>query len=161
MKRDLNCFVQIRFRLIARIQIQSFSGRFIFLHLSTLPRSNFPGSHGGKKHYPLVLFRARALQSFFLFFFHGVCKPCNEPETSGDWTLEYHKTAPLFITRFWYWTFCYLLYLLSLIGIFSRYLFVLTYFDSSRRRHTHATTHATGTQMIRLKMTSLDAIFYN
>ena len=35
---------------------------------------------------------------------------------------------------------------------------VLTYFDCSRR-HTHATTHATGTQIVRDKMTSLDAIF--
>ena len=42
--------------------------------------------------------------------------------------------------------------------IFSRYLFVLTYFDSSRR-HTHATTHVTGTQIVRAKVTSLDAIF--
>ena len=41
---------------------------------------------------------------------------------------------------------------------FFRYLFVLTYFDSSRR-HTHATTHETGTQIGRTKMTSLDAIF--
>ena len=41
---------------------------------------------------------------------------------------------------------------------FFRYLFVLTYFDSSRR-HTNATTHATGTQIVRAKMTSLDAIF--
>ena len=41
---------------------------------------------------------------------------------------------------------------------FSRYLFVLTYFDSSRR-HTHATTHAAGTQIGLTKMTSLDAIF--
>ena len=94
--------IQIRFRFIACIQIQSFSGRFIFLYLSTLPRSNFPGSHGSKKHYRLVLFRARSLQSFFyiLFSFHGVCKPCNEPETSGDWTHKYHKTALLFITVF-------------------------------------------------------------
>ena len=51
---------------------------------------------------------------------------------SGDWTHKYHKTALLFITRFLYQTFLYLLYLLSLIGIFFRCLFVLTYFDSSR-----------------------------
>ena len=122
----------------------------------------FSGSHGAKTHYGLVLFWARALQSslFCYVFFHGVCKPCNEPGTSGDWTHKYHNTAILFITRFLYWTFLYLLcyILLSLIGIFFRYLFVLTYFDSSRR-HTHATTHATGTQIVRAKMTSLDAIF--
>ena len=122
----------------------------------------FSGSHGAKTHYGLVLFWARALQSslFFYVFFHGVCKPCNEPRTSGDGTHKYHNTAILFITRFLYWTFLYLLcyILLSLIGIFFRYLFVLTYFDSSRR-HTHATTHVTGTQIVRAKMTSLDAIF--
>ena len=41
---------------------------------------------------------------------------------------------------------------------FFRYLFVLTYFVNSRR-HTHTTTHATGTQIVRAKMTSLDMIF--
>ena len=35
---------------------------------------------------------------------------------------------------------------------------VLTYFDSSRW-HMHATTHATWTQIVRAKMTLLDAIF--
>ena len=75
---------------------------------------------------------ARTTKFFFFFyvFFHGVCKHCNDsyvlelhwwrarPETSGDWTHKYHQTALLFITRFLYWTFLYLLYLLSLIGIF-------------------------------------------
>ena len=51
------------------IPIQSFSGRFFFLHLSTLPRPDFPGSHGAEKHYQLVLFWARALQSFYIFNF--------------------------------------------------------------------------------------------
>ena len=124
------------------IQIQSFGGRFIFLHLSSLPSSDFSGSHVAKKDYRLVLFGARALQSFLFcsVFFHGVCKPCHEPETSGDWTHKYH-TALVFITRFLYWTF---LYVISLIGIFFLYLFVLTYFDSSRR-YTNATTLAAGT----------------
>ena len=54
---------------------------------------------------------------------------------------------------------CCLHSLLSLIGIFTRYLFALTNFDSSRR-HTHATTHASGKQEIRPKMTSLDSIFF-
>ena len=51
------------------------------------------------------------------------------------------------------------LFTFSYRNFFFRYLFVLTYSDSSRR-HTHATTHATGTQIVRAKMTSLDAIFY-
>ena len=42
-----------------------------FLHLGTLPRSDFPGSHGAKKHYRLVLFWARAIQSFLMRFFAG------------------------------------------------------------------------------------------
>ena len=70
---------------------------------------------------------------FFYVFFHGACKPFNEPEKSGDWTHKYHKMALLFITHFLYWTLSYLLYLLSLIGIFFCYLFVLTYVDSSWR----------------------------
>ena len=103
------------------VQIQSFSGHFIFLHLSTLPRSDFPGSQGAKKRYRLVLFRwVRAKFLVFYVFFYGVCKPCNEPETSGDWTHKYHKAALLLITLSLYWTFLYLLYLLSLyVGIFS------------------------------------------
>ena len=82
---------------------------------------------------------------FFYVFFHGACKPFNKPKKSGDWTHKYHKMALLFITHFLYWTFFYLLYLLSLIGIFVYYLFVLTYVDSSWR-HTHVTTHPTGMQ---------------
>ena len=72
-----------------------------------------------------------------------------QAQTSGDWTDKYHKTALLFITRPLYWTF---LYLLSFIGIFFRYPFVLTYFDGSRR-HTHAMTQVTGSQIVRAKMT--------
>ena len=75
---------------------------------------------------------------------------CLETELTNI-TRRHFCSLPVFL----YWTF---LCLLSLIGFFSRYLFVLTYFDSSRR-HTHATTHVTGTQIVRAKMTSLDAIF--
>ena len=71
-----------RFRFIACIQIQSFSGRFIFLHLSTLPRSDFPGSLGAKKHYRLVLFWAHALQScyFFMFSFMAYANLATSPK---------------------------------------------------------------------------------
>ena len=58
--------ISISFSVIACIQRQSCSGRFIFLHLSTLLRSDLPGSHVAKK---LVLFWVRALQSFFFTFF--------------------------------------------------------------------------------------------
>ena len=104
--------IQIRFCFIACIQIQSFRGRFIFLHLSTLPRSNFPGSHGAKKHYRLVLFRARVLQSLFHFSFMAYVN-----RTTSLKNLETELTN---ITRrhfcslpFLYWTFFYLLYLFT------------------------------------------------
>ena len=127
------------------IRRQSCSGRFHFLHLSSLLRSDFSGSHAAKKTLPTCfVLSARTTIFFFYVLFHGVCKPCNELETSWDWHyLFFVLNIPLF-------TFSY--------RIFSRYLFVLTYFDSSRR-HTNATTHATGTQIVRAKMTSLDAIF--
>ena len=59
-----------RFRFIARIQIQSCRGRFIimFLHLSTLPRSDFPGSHGAKKNYRLVFFLSVRTTKFLFFY---------------------------------------------------------------------------------------------
>ena len=120
-------------------QIQSFSGRFIFLHLSTSPRSDFPGSHGVKKNInELVLFQTRALQSFDIFYvsFHGIWKPCNEPETSGEWAHKCHKMAPVFHIEH---SFIYFL-----LSEFFCYLFVLTNFDSSRW-YTHTTTPATGT----------------
>ena len=104
---------------------------------------------------------ARALRSFYfsmfsLVFFQGVWKPCiagpKRLQTElTNITRQHFCSLPVFL----YWTF---LYLLSLIGIFVRYLLVLTYFDSSRR-HTHATTHATGTQIVRAKMTSLEMTF--
>ena len=119
-----------RFRFIACIQIQSFSERFIFLHLSTFTKVGFSWKPRSEKTLTLVLFRARALQSFYFYvFLQGACKPCNKPETSGHWTHKYHKTALSFITHFLHWTF---VYLLSLIGIFFRYLFVLTYYDVLR-----------------------------
>ena len=45
--------------------------RFVFLHLDTLPRSDFPGSHGAKKHYRQALFWARARQNFWCDFLQG------------------------------------------------------------------------------------------
>ena len=56
----------ISIRFIACIQIQSFSGCFIFLHLSTLPRSDFPGTHGAKKITYLFCFE-RAHYKVYIF----------------------------------------------------------------------------------------------
>ena len=83
---------------MACIQIQSsYSGRFIFLHLSTLPRPDFPGSHGAKKHYRLVLFWARALQSFyFLCFLSWRMQTCNDSyvlEARNVWRLNSQNMA--------------------------------------------------------------------
>ena len=58
-------------------------------------------------------------------------------QISQDGTFVHY---PFFVLNIPLFTFSY--------RIFSRYLFVLTYFDSSRR-HTHATTHVTGTQIVR------------
>ena len=141
------------------IQIQSFSRRFIFLHLSTLPRSDFPGSHGVKKHYRLVLFQLNAHTTKFLYF---LCFLSWRMETlqwarnvwrvssqiSQDDTFVHYPFFKLNIPLF---TFSY--------PNFFRYLFVLTYLDSSWRYTHTTTTHTTGTQILRTKMTSLDDIF--
>ena len=179
-----------RFLFITCIQIKRFRGRFIFPHLSNLPRSDFPGSHWAKTHYRLALFWARTTK-FFIFFCFLSWRMETLQGARNVWRLnsQISQDGTFVHYRFLYWTFFYLIYLLSLmaiffplfvcfdilwqlattlfyliyllslIGIFFRYLFVLTYCDSSRR-HTHATTHATGTQIVRAKMTSLDVIFY-
>ena len=45
--------------------------------------------------------RAHFKVFYILFFFHGVCKPCNEPETSGDWTHKFTRrhfcSLPFFV----------------------------------------------------------------
>ena len=183
MKRDLNCFDPNLIELCIFCGLyfdfflsSVFKYKALVGDLSSFIRALYQGwiflAATEQKRYRLVVLWARTTKFFFFFyvFFHGVCKHCNDsyvlelhwwrarPETSGDWTHKYHQTALLFITRFLYWTFLYLLYLLSLIGIFFRYLFVLIYLDGSRR-HTHATTHSTRTQIVRAKMTSLDGFF--
>ena len=112
---------------------------------------------------------------FIFIFFHCVRKLCNDSfvhlnstvEGPGPKHLETELTnitrrhfcsSPVFCIKHSFYTQMYLLYLLSFIGIFFRYLLVLTYFKSPLR-HTHATTNATGTQIVRAKITSLDAIF--
>ena len=120
-----------------------------------------------KKDYQLFCFECAHYKVFFYVFFHGACKPCNNsvftwtrlnnnegsgPKTSGDETHKCHKKALLFITLFFYWPFLeYFIYVLLSEFCF-RFLFVLTYFDSSW-------WHATGMQIVRTKITSLDLIF--
>ena len=153
------CGLYFHFCFIACTQIQSFSVCFIFLHLSTLPRLDFPGTHRLKKHYRLVCFKRTHFKVFvFLCFLSWRMQTFQWPKKSGDWTHKYHKMALLFITHFLYWTFFYFLYLLSLIWIFFYYVFVLTYVDSSRR-HTHVTTHPTGMQYFAPKWRHLMRFF--
>ena len=152
-------------RFIACIQIQSsYSGRFNFLHLSTLPRPDFPGRNAAKIHYRLVLFWARALQSFYFlklsFMAHAKLQRFSRTwtpmtkETSEDLTHKIWQDGTFFHYPFFVLNipFC-LFYLLSLIGIMFP-LFVS--FDIVWQL---ATTHATGTQIVRAKIASLDAIF--
>ena len=133
-------------------QIRSFSGRFIFLHLSTSPRSDFPGSHGVKKHEG-TCFVLNALTTKFWYF---LCFLSWHMETlQWAWNVWSELTNvtrwhPFFILSIPLFTFSY--------PNFFRYLFVLTNFDSSRR-YMHTTIPATGTLILYAKMTSLDAIF--
>ena len=125
MTRDLKCFdpnsielcifcgLYFDFVLSPVFKYKGFSGRFIVPHLGNFPRSDFPGSHREKKTGLFCFERAhyKVLYFFYVFTLRGVCKPSNEPETSGDWTHKYQKTALSVITRFLYWTFLYSLYL--------------------------------------------------
>ena len=111
--------------------------------------------------------RAHFIVFYILFFFHGVCSLpffVLNILLFNLFTFSYGNFFSV-ICLFWHTvtarddTLLFNLFTFSYRNFFFRYLFVLTYFDSSRR-HTHATTHATGTQIVRAKMTSLDAIFY-
>ena len=143
-----------RFLFIACIQIKRFRGRFIFPHLSNLPRSDFPGSHWAKTHYRLALFWARTTKFFFLFCFlswrmetlQGARNVWRlNSQISQDGTFVHYPFFVLNIPLFTLLTFSY------------RNFFPL--FVCFEILWQLATTHATGTQIVRAKMTSLDAIF--
>ena len=124
----------------------------MFLHLSTLPRSDFPGSHGAKKHYQITdLFFswACALQNSYFFkcsFKQTLQRARNvwrlSSQISQDGTFVHYPFLVLNIS----------LFVFSFPNSFR--LFVC--FDILWQL---ATTHATGTQIVRAKMTLLDAIF--
>ena len=143
-----------RFLFIARIQIKRFRGRFIFPHLSNLPRSDFPGSHWAKTHYRLALFWARTTKFFFLFCFlswrmetlQGARNVWRlNSQISQDGTFVHYPFFVLNIPLFTLLTFSYR-------NFFSLFVCFEIFWQL-------ATTHATGTQIVRAKMTSLDAIF--
>ena len=128
--------ISISFSVIACIQRQSCSGRFIFLHLSTLLRSDLPGSHVAKK---LVLFWVRALQSFFfyVFFFSWRMQTLQRARNVLRLNSQISQNGTFVHYLFLCWTF---LCLLSLIGIFSvicLFRHTLTARDDTRtRQHT-------------------------
>ena len=141
-----------RFRFIACIQIQSFIERFIFHHLSTLPRLECHGSHGAKKTLPTCFVLSARTSKFlpFYVFFHTLQRTRNvwrlNSQISQDDTFVHYPFFVLNILLFIFFTFSY--------RNFFPLFVVLTYFDSSRPQR-----HATGTEIVRAKMTSLDAIF--
>ena len=125
--------------------LQSFSARFNFLHLSTLPRSDFPGSHWVKNSTGLFFFFfffERAHYKVFILFLCFLSWRMQTLQRARNvWRLNLQISQdgtfvhyPFFCIEH---AFAYFLF------SDSRYLFVLTYFDSSRR-HTHATNTRQG-----------------
>ena len=123
--------VVFRFRFIACIRRQSCSGRFFFLHLSTLLRLDFPGSHVAKKNITdLFCFDRAHYKVFFLRFLSWRMQTLQRArnvlrlnsQISQDGTFVHYLFLVLNIP---FLTFSY--------RNFFRYLFVLTYFDSSRQ----------------------------
>ena len=134
----------------------------------------------------LFLFRARSLHSFlYIIFLSWRIQTLQRAWNVWRLNSQISQDGTFVHYRFLYWTFFYLIYLLSLMGIFfplfvcfdirwqlATTLFYFIYllsligifffplfvcFDILWQL---ATTHATGTQIVRAKMTSLDAIFY-
>ena len=80
------------------IQIRSFSGRFMFLHLSTSPRSDFPGSHGVKKTLTNLFCFKRAHYKVLIFFMFSFMAYGNLAMSLKrlEWAHKCHKMAPVF-----------------------------------------------------------------
>ena len=120
LKCDLNCFRAV------------FRFRFIFLRLSTVPRSDFSGSHAAKKDHRLVLFCARAVQSFWWFSFMAYRNLGTSPKR-----LEIELTNTI---RQHFCPFCiehpFFIRFFSLMGIFSiiYFFYILWQFDDTRTR---------------------------
>ena len=185
MKRDLNCFDpnSIELCIFCRLYFDFFLSpvfkyKALVGDLSSFIRALYQGriflTATEQKRYRLVLLWAHALQSFYFFMFcfmayanlatiltylnstyEGLGPKHLETEltniTSPDGTFVHYQFFVLNISLFTLLTF-------SHRNFFFRYLFVLIYFDGSRR-YTHSTTHSTGTQIVRAKMTSLDGFF--
>ena len=115
-------------------------------HLSTLPRPHCPDSHEAKKHYLFVLFWARALQLLFLSFLSWCMQTLQRflctwtPMMKGQagnvrrLNSQISQDRPFFSLPFFVLNIPLFTYLLTFsFWNFSRRLFILTYFDRSRR----------------------------
>ena len=169
MKRDLNVFdflqAVFRFRFIACIQIQNFSGRFTF-PFEYFTKASLSWQPWSEKTLPIrFVLSTRTTAFIFIFSFMVYANPAtilmylnSNDEGPGR---KRPKTEFTNITRpsfFFVTLFC---IEHSFIYLFTHFLFLklfpsFVYFDILWQV---ATTHATGTQIVRAKMTSLDAIF--
>ena len=163
MKRDLNCFdpnsielcifcgLYFDFVLLPVFKYKALVGvsssSIWVLYQSRI----FPCSHGAKKHHRLVLFWARTLQSFYYFFMFSfmalanlATSPKRQETDLTNITRRHFCSLPVICIKH-----SFIYFLLS--ECFP--LFVC--FDTLWQL---ATTHATGTQIVRAKITSLDAI---
>ena len=118
------------------IQIQSFSGHFNFLHLSTLPRSDFPGSQGAKKHHRLVLFRWAGAKFLVFYVFFFLWRMQTLQRTRNVWRLNWQISQGCTFAHYAFFVLNVPLFTLSTFSLyrnFFRYLFVLTYFERTRQ----------------------------
>ena len=117
------------------VQIQSFSGHFIFLHLSTLPRSDFPGSQGAKKHHRLVLFRWAGAK-FLVFYVFFLWRMQTLQRARNVWRLNWQISQGSTFAHYAFFVLNVPLFALSTFSLyrnFFRYLFVLTYFERTQQ----------------------------
>ena len=118
------------------IQIQSFSGHFNFLHLSTLPRSDFPGSQGAKKHHRLVLFRWAGAKFLVFYVFFFLWRMQTLQRTRNVWRLNWQISQGCTFAHYAFFVLNVPLFTLSTFSLyrsFFRYLFVLRYFERTRQ----------------------------
>ena len=126
----------------------------MFLHFSTLPRSDFPVIHGAKKHYQItdLFFFERAHYKILIFLCFLSWRMQTLQRARNVWRLSSQISQDGTFVHYPFFVLNISLFVFSFPNSFR--LFVC--FDILWQL---ATTHATGTQIVRAKMTSLDAIF--
>ena len=144
-----------QFYFSAYNQIQSFSGHFIFLHLSKVRFSWQPRS---KKTLPTCFVLSACKFLFFYVFFHGICKPEMSAETELTNITRRHFCSLLVfvlnILLFILFTFCYQNFFL-VICLFWHTLTARD--DTGTQQHKR---QGCKMQIVCAKMTSLDVIFW-